>query len=70
MTFLDALNWLKIKVKFSIKSITGIWCGRHHNTFFQISLINKSSWYIVLLGREYWIGPGKPGFLNRKDRVV
>lgn len=53
-------------------SIQNIWCMRPQLIYFLISQVkekHKYSWYIVLFGKEFWIGPNKPSFINNRDKL-
>ncbi len=52
-----------------------IWCGRQETRYFGISRIGggwreggEGAWLIYLFGYALWIGPGRPSFLNRKEK--
>ena len=48
--------------------IRNIWCMRVEHRFFNVSRIldhGAYSWYIVLLGKEFWIGPNRPEFIGK-----
>lgn len=55
------------------KYVDNIWCCRRQRVYFLISQIHdhgQVAWYIVLFGKQFWIGPEKPGFLNRRKKNV
>jgi hypothetical protein len=55
-----------------MKPVKNIWCCRRQEVFFLISKVKdhgETAWYIVFFGKEFWIGPEKPGFLDRKKRT-
>lgn len=51
-------------------SVYNIWCCRPQHVYFLVSQVQDRdwAWYIVVLGREFWIGPGRPTFLNRREK--
>lgn len=50
------------------RSVSGIWCCRREERYFLVSKVNGNAWYIIMLGREFWFGPGRPKFLNGGKR--
>ena len=51
-----------------MKPVKNIWCCREQVVFFLVSKV-EGSWYIVIAGKEFWIGKNRPGFLNKRDKA-